>query len=166
ALADQMNLVAGADPEIALSGALSERLDITEVLDILVNLSLAMLIVTVVISSLGVANTLSLSVLERTRESALLRALGLTRGGLKGALAVEAAVIALLGALLGTLLGVPYGLLGVKAVIGETAPLVVALPWAGLALVLAAAVLIGLAATLLPARRVARIAPAEGLSND
>ncbi|MFC7744989.1 FtsX-like permease family protein [Nocardiopsis composta] len=122
ALADQMSLVAGADPEIALSGALSERLDITEVLDILVNLSLAMLIVTVVISSLGVANTLSLSVLERTRESALLRALGLTRGGLKGTLAVEAAVIALLGALLGTLLGVPYGLLGVKAVIGETAP--------------------------------------------
>lgn len=166
ALAEEMGHVAGADPEIELGGALSERRDITEVLDILVNLSLAMLLITVVISSLGVANTLSLSILERTRESALLRALGLTRGGLKRTLAVEATVIAVLGALLGLVLGVPYGLVGVNAVVGETAPLVVDVPWGSLGLVLAASLVIGLVATLLPARRAARIAPAEGLSGD
>lgn len=165
-LAEQMNRVAGADPEIAVSGALSERGDITGVLDVLVNLSLAMLLVTVLIASLGVANTLSLSVLERTRELALLRALGLTREGLRATLAVEAAVIALLGAVLGLVIGVPYGLAGVGAVIGETAPLVVAVPWGDLLLVLVAALVVGLAATLFPARRAARIAPAEGLGGD
>ncbi|WP_433699001.1 FtsX-like permease family protein [Nocardiopsis sp. CA-288880] len=163
ALAEQMSRVAGADPGITLSGALSERSGLTDVLDVLVNLSLAMLLVTVVISALGVANTLSLSVLERTRELALLRALGLTKGGMRGMLAVEATVIAVLGALLGLVIGVPYGLVGVNAVVGGTAPLVVAVPWAQLALVLAAAVVVGLAATLAPSRRAARIAPAEGL---
>ncbi|MFD3686887.1 FtsX-like permease family protein [Nocardiopsis sp. NPDC058631] len=166
ALAERMSLVAGADPGITLNGALSERGDLTDVLDVLVNLSLAMLLVTVVISSLGVANTLSLSVLERTRELALLRALGLTKGGLRSTLAVEAVVIAVLGALLGLVVGIPYGLVGVNAIIGGTAPLVVAVPWAELSLVLAAAVVIGLAATLVPSRRAARISPAEGLGVD
>lgn len=165
-LATRMNLVAGADPDIVLSGALSERGDLTEVLDLLVALALVMLLVTVVISSLGVTNTLSLSVLERTRESALLRALGLTRSGLRGTLAVEATVIALLGAALGVLIGVPYGVIGVDAIVGETAPLVVSVPWAELGLVLVAALVIGVLATLFPARRAARIAPAEGLSGD
>ncbi|GHC95250.1 ABC transporter permease [Nocardiopsis terrae] len=165
-LAAQMSLVAGADPDIALSGALSERADITEVLDVMVDLALMMLLVTVVISSVGVANTLGLSVLERTRELALLRALGLTRGGLRGTLAVEAVVIALLGAVLGVLVGVPYGVVGVDAIVGGTAPLVVAVPWGRLGLVLVAALVIGAVATLLPARRAARIAPAEGLSGD
>ncbi|WAE73390.1 FtsX-like permease family protein [Streptomonospora nanhaiensis] len=166
ALAEQMSRVAGADPAITLSGALAERTGLTDVLDVLVNLSLAMLLVTMVISSLGVANTLSLSVLERTRELALLRALGLTRGGLRSTLAVEAAVIAVLGALLGLVIGIPYGLVGVNAVIGGTAPLVVAVPWAELALVLVSALVIAAAATVLPSRRAARIAPAEGLGAD
>ncbi|GAA1446984.1 ABC transporter permease [Nocardiopsis tropica] len=166
ALAEQMSRVAGADPGITLSGALSERSGLTDVLDVLVNLSLAMLLVTVVISALGVANTLSLSVLERTRELALLRALGLTKGGMRGMLAVEATVIAVLGALLGLVIGIPYGVVGVNAVVGGTAPLVVAVPWAELALVLAAAVVVGLTATLAPSRRAARIAPAEGLGVD
>jgi putative ABC transport system permease protein len=161
-----MSRVAGADPAITLSGALAERTGLTDVLDVLVNLSLAMLLVTVVISSLGVANTLSLSVLERTRELALLRALGLTRGGLRSTLAVEAAVIAVLGALLGLVIGIPYGLVGVNAVVGGTAPLVVAVPWAELALVLVSALVIAAAATVLPSRRAARIAPAEGLGAD
>ncbi|WP_304452701.1 FtsX-like permease family protein [Nocardiopsis sp. YSL2] len=165
-LADRMTQVAGADPDIALSGALSERRDITEVLDILVNLSLAMLFITVVIAIIGVTNTLGLSVLERTRESALLRALGLTRSGLRGTLAVEAMVIASLGALLGILIGVPYGLVGVDAIVGATAPLVVSVPWATLGLVLLAALAIGIAATVFPAHRAARVAPAEGLSGD
>ncbi|GAA1466460.1 FtsX-like permease family protein [Nocardiopsis exhalans] len=166
ALATQMNLVAGADPDIMLSGALSERGDLTEVLDLLVALALVMLLVTVVISSIGVTNTLGLSVLERTRESALLRALGLTRGGLRGTLVAEATVIALLGAVSGLLIGVPYGVVGVGAIVGGTAPLVVSLPWGQLALILLAALVIGALAPLLPARRAARIAPAQGLSGD
>ncbi|WP_431872164.1 FtsX-like permease family protein [Nocardiopsis eucommiae] len=164
-LADQMDLVAGADPEVSLSGALSERGDLTEVLDLLVALALVMLLVTVVISGLGVANTLSLSVLERTREVALLRALGLSRAGLYGTLAVEAVVVCQLGAVLGVLLGVPFGLVGVDAIVGGTAPLEVAVPWSALGLVLASALGVGVLATLVPAARAARVAPAEGLTH-
>ncbi|MEE2039000.1 ABC transporter permease [Nocardiopsis sp. CT-R113] len=163
ALAEQMSRIAAADSAVTLSGALSERRDITEILDVLVGLSLAMLAVTVVIAAAGVANTLGLSVLERTRESALLRALGLTRSGLRGALAVEAVVITVLGALLGVLIGVPYGVVGVDAVVGDTAPLVVSVPWDGLGLVLLASLAVGAVATVAPARRAVRVAPAEGL---
>ncbi|MFL1376372.1 MULTISPECIES: FtsX-like permease family protein [unclassified Nocardiopsis] len=165
-LAEHMDRVAAADPAITLNGALGERGDLTGVLDVLVGLSLAMLLVTVVIAGLGVADTLGLSVLERTRELALLRALGLTRGGLRATLAVEAAVVSLLGGLLGAAIGVPYGLVGIKAIVGGTAPLVVAVPWGQVALVLASALAIGLVATLLPARRATRIAPAQGLAAD
>ncbi|WP_017624817.1 FtsX-like permease family protein [Nocardiopsis chromatogenes] len=166
AIADQMAAIAADDPDILVGGALSERADITEALDVLVNLSLAMLLVTVVIAAVGVANTLGLSVLERTRESALLRALGLTRSGLRGTLAVEAVVIGLVGAVLGIVIGVPFGIVGVGAIVGDQAPLVVAVPWSSLGLVVAAASVIGVVASVAPARRAARTAPAEGLSDD
>ncbi|WP_017557281.1 FtsX-like permease family protein [Nocardiopsis baichengensis] len=165
-IADGMARIAADDPQILVGGALSERGDITEVLDMLVGLSLAMLLVTVVIAAVGVANTLGLSVLERTRESALLRALGLTRAGLRGTLAAEAVVIGLLGAVLGILIGVPFGIAGVGAIVGATAPLVVDVPWGSLALVAAASSVIGVAASVVPARRAARVAPAEGLTDD
>ncbi|MDE3720693.1 FtsX-like permease family protein [Nocardiopsis sp. N85] len=164
ALSEHLDRVAAADPSLEVGGASSERRDITGILDMMVNLALAMLLVTVLIATLGVADTLGLSVVERTRESALLRALGLTRAGLRGTLAVEAMVIALLGALLGVLIGVPYGLAGIAAVVGDTAPLVVAVPWAGLASIPVAALVIGIISAVLPARRAARTAPAAGLA--
>ncbi|MDA2803592.1 FtsX-like permease family protein [Nocardiopsis suaedae] len=166
AIADRMAAVAADDPDLLVGGALSERADITQALDVMVNLSVAMLLVTVVIAAVGVANTLGLSVLERTRESAMLRALGLTRSGLRGTLAVEAVVIGLVGAVLGTVIGVPFGIVGVGAIVGDQAPLVVAVPWSSLGLVVAAASVIGVVSSVAPARRAARIAPAEGLSDD
>lgn len=166
AIADRMAGIAADDPALLVGGDLSERADITEALDVMVNLSLAMLLVTVVIAAVGVANTLGLSVLERTRESALLRALGLTRSGLRGTLAVEAVVIGLVGAVLGIAIGAPFGIVGVGAIVGDQAPLVVAVPWSWLGLVVAAASVIGVVSSVAPARRAARIAPAEGLSED
>src|SRR5690625_7278464 len=61
--------------------------------------------IAVLIALVGVANTLSLSVLERRRESAMLRAVGLTRGQLRGMLAVEGVFIAGAGALIGAVAG-------------------------------------------------------------
>ena len=63
----------------------------------------------ILIALLGITNTLTLSVLERTRESALLRALGLTRGQLRGMLLTEALLMALLGVGLGVALGAGFG---------------------------------------------------------
>ncbi|TQN32554.1 putative ABC transport system permease protein [Haloactinospora alba] len=164
ALSTAMNRVAAQDLGITVSGALSERTDIANVLDILLNLALAMLAVTVLIAVVGVANTLGLSVLERRRETALLRALGLRRRRLQATLALEGAALALLGALLGVVIGVPYGLLGIDAVVGGKASLVVELSWGRLALVVVAAVGACVLASALPARQAARAEPSEALT--
>ncbi|MCR8676092.1 FtsX-like permease family protein [Micrococcus sp. HG099] len=130
-----------------------------------------LLAVSVLIALIGVANTLSLSVIERTRENALLRALGLTRGGLRGMIAIESVLIAAVAALLGCVLGVFYGWAGSQLILGELVETVgrggtvrPAIPWLELALVVGVAALAGLAASLLPARRAARLSPVAGLA--
>ncbi|MCH1867799.1 FtsX-like permease family protein [Nocardioides sp. CFH 31398] len=126
-----------------------------------------MLGIAVVIALVGIANTLGLSVLERTRELALLRALGLTRARLRGTLALEGVLLAVVATVLGTAVGVAFGWVGLQTVI---APVVAAtplvLPWGQLGLVVLAAALAGLLAAVLPARRAARVAPAAGLTAD
>jgi putative ABC transport system permease protein len=164
ALIARVNAVAARDPGVELGGGVTEGSDIADVLAILLGLSLAMLGVTVLIALLGIANLLGLSVIERTQEMALLRALGTRRGRLRAMLAIEAVTITLVGAAAGVVIGVPVGLVGVTATVGATASPVIRLPWAQLALVLVAAVVTGVLASVAPARRATRIAPAQGLT--
>ncbi|WP_417234065.1 ABC transporter permease [Arthrobacter sp.] len=153
-----------SDYQVA-GGALEKAL-FTQVIDTLLLVVSGLLAVAVFIALIGVANTLSLSVLERTRESALLRALGLTRGQLRGMLALEAVLIAGVAALLGILLGTTYGVLGAQSAVGSFAAITLSLPWAQLLLVLGVSVLAALAASIVPARRAARLSPVEGLANE
>lgn len=126
---------------------------LTGTVDLVLAFVTALLGLAVVISLVGVANTLSLSVVERARENAVLRAVGLTRGGMRAALAVEAVLTALVGALLGIALGtaVAAAAMAVLARVGGDFTLV--LPWGRLGLVVAVAVGAALAASVLPARR-------------
>ena len=156
--------VAALDPSITVSGGLSERGDIANILSILVNLSIAMLLVTVLIAVVGLANILRLSVVERTVEIALLRALGTRRGMIRAMLATEALGIGVIGALLGLVIGIPYGLLGVAAVVGRQATLVVDLPWTGMLGGILLISLCGVLAGILPGWQASRIPPAEGLT--
>jgi len=149
-----------------ISGSAIERAAFEQVINVLLMVVTGLLGVAVVIALVGVANTLSLSVLERTRESSLLRALGLTKGQLRGMLALEAVLIAGVAALFGCLLGAVYGWLGAQSALGAFADVVPALPWAQLGGVLAVAILAGLGASLLPARRAARLSPVAGLAAD
>lgn len=107
-----------------------------------------------VIAMLGIVNTLALSVLERTRELGLLRAIGMRRGQIMQMITVESVVIAVFGALLGVLVGVGLGSAVVYALRDEIT--VLAMPWTSLAAFGGAAVLIGLVAAVLPAIRAAR----------
>lgn len=150
--------------EYLISGAAVERAAFNEIIDVLLLVVTGLLAVAVLIALIGVANTLSLSVLERTRESSLLRALGLTRNQLRGMLAVEAVLIAGVAALIGTALGVLYGWLGAQSAIGLFATVTPVLPWLQLLGVVAVAVLAGLLASVMPARRAARLSPVEGLA--
>ncbi|MCC9172954.1 ABC transporter permease [Arthrobacter sp. zg-Y179] len=149
-----------------VSGSAIERGAFEQVINVLLMVVTGLLGVAVVIALVGVANTLSLSVLERTRESSLLRALGLTRGQLRGMLALEAVLIAGVAALMGSILGSLYGWLGAESALGSFTTVALSLPWLQLLAVLAVALLAGLAASVLPARRAARLSPVAGLAAD
>lgn len=151
-------------PAASVSGAAIERATFNEIIDVLLLVVTGLLGVAVVIALIGVANTLSLSVLERTRENSLLRALGLTRGQLRGMLAIEAVLVAGVAAVLGTILGIVYGWLGAKSALGSVADVVPAVPWLQLLAVFGVAIVAGLLASVMPARRAARLSPVEGLA--
>ena len=152
--------------EYDVTGPAIERLAYDQIIDVMLLIVTALLAVAVLIALIGVANTLSLSVLERRRENSLLRALGLTRGQLRGMLAVEAVLVAGVAALLGTVLGVLYGWLGAQSALGGLTPVILSVPVGQLGAVLLVAVAAGLLASVLPARRAARLSPVAGLATD
>ena len=148
-----------------VSSSLTNRAWVTQQLDILALAMVALLGIAVVIALVGIGNTLGLSVLERVREHALLRALGLTRGQLRAMLAAEATLVSTVATVLGTVVGVIFAWVGVltmvRPIVAAT-PLV--LPWGQLLIVVLVAAAAGLLASVLPARRGARVLPAEGLA--
>jgi putative ABC transport system permease protein len=150
-----------------VGGGLQRRADVDLQLDVMTAAVVAMLGIGVVIALVGIGNTLGLSVLERVREHAVLRALGLTRRQMRLMLATEAVLLATVAGLLGVALGAAYAWVGVKAVIGGVAENVeMVLPVGQLLLLVLAAAVAGMVACVLPARRAAQVAPAAGLSAD
>ena len=123
-----------------------------------------LLALAIVIALLGIANTVALSVVERTRELGLLRAVGMTRGHLRGMVRWEAALIAVFGTATGLAVGLFLGWSMVYAVSQqvETAEFVV--PVGQLAVIVAVAAPAGVLAALLPARRAARLDVLEAIA--
>ncbi len=156
----------GSAPVLQVGGAAVERAAYGQVIDTLLAVVLGLLAVAVVIALVGVANTLSLSVLERRRENATLRAMGLTRGQLRGMLAVEGVLIASVGALVGGVAGLLYGWAGAAVVLGGLGSLSLGVPWPQLAAVAVIALVAGLVASVLPARSAVRQSPVAALATD
>jgi putative ABC transport system permease protein len=153
--------------DLGVSSTLDSRASIEKQLDVLTWAVLGLLGISVAIALVGIANTVGLSVLERGREHALLRALGLTRRELRRMLAAEGLLLALVAAVLGTVVGVAFGWVGTVSVVTaavQDVPLVT--PWGELVAVVGIAALAGLLACVIPARRAAKVAPAEGLVLD
>ncbi|WP_327584857.1 FtsX-like permease family protein [Nonomuraea sp. NBC_00507] len=142
-----------AHPTVQLASSTEIRGQFEETLDMLLMIVTGLLGLAILISLLGIANTLSLSVHERTRESALLRALGLTRPQLRRMLFIEALVLGLIGALVGVVLGGVFGWAAVMAML-DGAVLSVPVPQIALFVVLSGVA--GVVAAVLPARRAAR----------
>ena len=150
---------------LQVEGAAQMREAVTTVLNVMLSVVVALLAISVLIAVIGIANTLSLSVLERSRESAILRALGLTRAQLRRTFAIEAVLLGGVAAVVGLLLGVGYGYAGARTILGSvvrTVPLEV--PWGQLGLLVLAACLAGLLASVLPGRRAAMTPPVAALA--
>ncbi|TCJ00589.1 FtsX-like permease family protein [Aeromicrobium sp. IC_218] len=116
----------------------------------------ALLGLAIVIAILGIVNTLALSVIERTREVGLLRAVGVSRPQLRRMVRLESIAIAVLGALLGVAAGLVFGVV-LRAAFEDDGLTDLAVPWLRLAVFVAVAALVGVLAAVLPARRAARL---------
>ncbi len=141
------------------------RVRLESALDSMLLAVTALLAVAVIISIVGVSNTLTLSVIERTRESALLRALGCTRRQLRLSLAVEGLLLALIGCVVGTALGIAFGWIGALTVIGDVMPVSLSLPPGQIGAIIVVAIACGLVASVLPARRAVRADPVAALAD-
>ncbi len=114
---------------------------------------------------LGIANTMAMSVFERTSEIGILRALGWKRGRILLLIQTEASILGLGGGIIG--IGVGWGALRLLATQPQTAGIVSAsFPVLLLAEALGIAVLAGLAAGAIPAWRAAHLSPVEALRHD
>ncbi len=124
-----------------------------------------LLALAVFIAILGIVNTLALSVVERTREIGLLRALGTTRRQLRRMIRLESITLSVFGALLGLVLGVAFGAALQRALVKDGIT-VLAVPWSLLVVVLLTSGLVGVLAALWPASRAARLDVLQAIATE
>ncbi|MEU0885098.1 FtsX-like permease family protein [Lentzea sp. NPDC005914] len=156
--------VIATSPVAVLNTAAETKAELNGQIDQILLFIWALVGLALVIALFGIANTLTLSVLERTRESALLRALGLTRGQLRQMLVVESILMALIGAVVGVLLGAGFGWLLVKALSSSEFPISFSIPFGQIGGMLGLAVVAAIIAAALPARRAAKNSVVAGMA--
>ncbi|MFD9464734.1 ABC transporter permease [Streptomyces sp. NPDC060027] len=132
---------------------------------VLLYLVYALLGLAIVIAVLGVVNTLALSVVERTREIGLLRAIGLGRRQLRRMIRLESVVIAVFGAVLGLALGLIWGVC-VQQVLALQGMKALAIPWTTIVAVVVGSAVVGIVAALLPALRASRMNVLEAIAHE
>lgn len=137
----------------------------SEQIDQLVNLMYGLLGLAILIALLSIANSIALSINERTRELGLLRAVGMTRRQVRLAVKWEAVLIGVLGTLLGLVIGAGFGW-AISVTLRGAGLTTFAIPWLSLAVVSVLAVLGALAASVRPARRAAKLDMLRAISSE
>lgn len=151
-----LDVTLNADYRRYIMGVTSQAFSTTRVL----------LLIAVLVAALGVSNTLGMNLVARGHEIAVLRTLGLTRGGVRRLIAAEGIVVTLIGAVLGAGFGLLLARIvttGAGALTGFALEVVV--PWTLALLALLTSPVVGLIASVLPARRAARLAPTRALAS-
>jgi putative ABC transport system permease protein len=145
---------AAAFPSVKVQTPSEWKSDVEGNIDALLNLIYALLGLAIVIALLGIVNTLALSILERTREIGLLRAVGMGRRQVRAMIRSESVIVSVLGALLGVIVGIFFGwaLTGSIDFLTE-----LSIPVGTLILFLVLAAIAGVLAALGPARRASRM---------
>ncbi|MER5198748.1 ABC transporter permease [Streptomyces sp. NPDC002755] len=131
----------------------------------LLNLIYGLLALAIIVAVLGVVNTLALSVVERTREIGLMRAIGLSRRQLRRMIRMESVVIALFGALLGLGLGMGWGATAQQLLALQGLD-VLEIPWPTIIGVFIGSAFVGLFAALIPAFRAGRMNVLNAIATD
>ncbi len=142
-----------------VSGTVGDALDrIFSLLD-------ALALIAVVIAGLGLVNTLSMSVLERVREIAVLRATGMTSRQVWGMVVIEAGILGIVGAFIGAVVGLAVGAL---LVVWSSAGfgLVFDPPWLSIALAFCFGILISITASIYPAGLASRLSIVRSLQHE
>jgi putative ABC transport system permease protein len=152
-------------PNAELQDQAEAKAAIEKEIDQMLNLIYGLLALAIVIALIGIANTLALSVHERTRELGLLRGIGMTRRQVRGAIRWESVIIALLGTGLGFALGIggAWGLGKALATKGMAAFVVPPTTMTAIAIMAVGA---GVVAALGPARRAGRLDILEAIATD
>jgi putative ABC transport system permease protein len=152
----QVDRLLADSPEVTVADRSGYVDQLSAQFDSLLTMIQVLLALAILIAVLGIVNTLALSVLERTRELGLLRAIGMRRGQTMRMVTVEAVVISVFGALLGLAVGTGLGSATVRALKNEGFT-DLAFPWTTMATYLALAALVGVIAAVIPAIRAARV---------
>ncbi len=134
-------------------------------IDQLLNLVKALLLFAIFIALFGIANTLGLSIIERTRELGLMRAVGMTRRQVRSLVRWEAVIIALLGAFLGIVIGILFAWALVTALKDQGINVFSAAPGQLLVIFVLAAIF-GVLAAIWPARRASKLDVLQAISTE
>lgn len=165
-IAKNIRNVTSSYAEVMATGSVFERAKWESTIDIMMMLLVGLIAVAVVIALIGVANTLSLSVIERTKESATLRAIGMTRGQVRRSLALEATLISLTSTVFGLIVGTVFGWIGSYMVFSTLGKVPFVVDWAIYAVLALIALLAALLSSVLPARRAVKSSPVAALAED
>lgn len=152
--------------EVMAGGSVFQRAQWESAIDVMMMLLVGLIAVAVVIALIGVANTLSLSVIERTKESATLRAIGMTRGQVRRSLALEATLISLTSTVSGLIVGTAFGWIGSYMVFSAIGKVPFVIDWTIYAVLALIALLAALLSSVLPARRAVKSSPVVALAED
>ncbi|MEU9165627.1 FtsX-like permease family protein [Streptomyces sp. NPDC048424] len=147
----------GKNPAITVATQQDMRNEMGGMINTMLNVMYGLLGMALIISVLGVVNTLAMSVFERTQEIGMLRAIGLDRRRVKNMIRLEAVVISLFGAVLGVAIGV-FLAWAVGTTIAKSMPnYELVLPWDRIGIFLLLAAVVGVLAAMWPARSAARL---------
>ncbi|MGG7464086.1 FtsX-like permease family protein [Plantibacter sp. YIM 135347] len=169
-----MFAVAAASFQQFIEGARAAQPEVYEGIDTVLNITVgvfsALIGLSALIAAVGMVNNLSLSVLQRTRELGLLRALGFSAKQVRRMILLESAQLTTAAVLVGLVLGIFYGWAGAQsmfgAINGSPGLIVPAVPWLVVGIIVVLAAVLTAAAAVTPSRRATRIAPVAALAVD
>jgi putative ABC transport system permease protein len=151
-------------PAIKVENKSEYKRILDEQLNQIVYMLYALLAMSVVISLFGIANSLFLSIHERTREFGTLRAVGTTGSQIRRMVRYESVITSTIGGVLGIVIGIAFAWLVVESL--SEFGFSISIPEGQLTIFMLVAVIVGIIGAIAPARRASRVDVLEALHEE